>query len=418
MLCIWFLWAVTASAIKEDPPADNGEEGPPADMEEEGPPPDMEEEGPPPDMEEEGPPADMEEEGPPEGKGKGKGKGKGTDYQGEYNPMCDPDSDLYDPTASKCSDEVGEEIWEDEYGPGEMSEEEQEEIMGDGTDSMTEEMADADDGPNFSELDANGDEFIDPNEAAAYGTVNSIPMGQIQEIFKYMDADSDGLVSRAEFESPGADQATEDMAPTLGDCDLNGDGVMESAEWAAACECPDAYLDTCGSPEMCQDMFDLADDDKDGVVTQEEFDGAGEECITADDGDCDAFFAAGKGKATKVSLAKWLRKHFKHTGRNLLALAKLRAQHKKGEFVKLTDLIAKRHLAHRRQRKQNGKASKQNGKAGKVHHSFRQRGHRGNARRAQHLRQKGLRGNARRAQHLRHGGHPTYQQLLLQHMHK
>merc|ERR1719240_674079 len=242
------------------------------------------------------------------------------------------------------------------------------------------------------------------NEAAGYATTNGIDMGDMEEIFKYLDKDSNGVVDRDEFEQKGAQDVTEDMAPSFGDVDLNGDEVLEEEEWSAACECGKAYVDTCGSPEQCKEMFDLADDDTNEVVDEEEFEGGGEECKTADDGNCEFFSAHKTSAVRKISLAKWMRKHFKRSGRNLFALAKIRAQHMKGEFVKLSDLIKKHHLAHRRQHKRNGKARQ-------VQH-LRQRGHRGNTRKVQFLRQKVHRGNARRAQHLRHGGRRAYRQQV------
>jgi len=206
-------------------------------------------------------------------------------------------------------------------------------------------------------------------------------MGEVDAIYDYINVDKDECITREEWAMPGPQEATEDMAPDHGDLDLNGDGVLEMEEWFYACVCSDDnYLDTCGDEDQCKEIFIKADDDEDDVLTKEEFDGAGAECKTADDGNCE-FFAVDK-KPSKVSLKKWLRHHFQGKARNLFAIAKLRAQHLKGKYVKLIGLIAERHLALQRQRHL---ASLKAKKA----QLLKQKGHRGKERQVHHLRQRG-----------------------------
>lgn len=222
-----------------------------------------------------------------------------------------------------------------------QSEHDDERVFGDGNDNMAEEVADVDGGPKFTEMDLDTDGEITRNEAATWCTKNGVNQGDCTAIFDYLDMDpKNDLVTEQEYEAVDAEEVTEDMAPSFSDLDLNGDDFIEWGEWEMACVCGKSYLDSCEDEEFCSDIFEMVDGDKDKKVSKEEFDKAGEECETADDGDC-TFLALKKpskgharknGKTIKTSLSSWVRKHFKRTGASLFALYKLRAQHKKGKF--------------------------------------------------------------------------------------
>jgi len=341
---------------------------------------------------------DEDEEGPGEEKEDGDEEDKGDDEDIISKDPCDPNDENYDPTDPVCA-----EYDEDEEGPGEggppgedggkedygedgwsteyeykceygwcpkcddpefpdydpqdkecMNPKEEEEVFGDGDDTMAEEMVDVDDGPSFEDIDADGDGAITENEAHTYGVAHGLPIDEVDDIFDYMDINEDKSVSREEFESGPSQDATEDMAPSHSDLDLNGDGEIEWLEWEAGCVCGKSYLSTCGDEEFCKDIFKAADDNEDELVSESEFNGAGEECKTADDGNCD-LLALKKSeqvkKLKKFSMASWVRKHFKRSGHNLFALAKLRHQHKKGIFTKLATLIIKKHAQKTRELK-------------------------------------------------------------------
>lgn len=341
-------------------------------------------------------------------------------------PMCyDETHPDFNPEDEKWRYECLGEMPEEEF-PGQWEEEPTlDEVNGDNNDTMVEEVGDVDNGPNFDDFDIDGNGGIDMNEAATYATKNGIPIGEAAEVHDYMDSNpEDGEISRTEWETPGAQEATEDIAPTISDLDMNGDGALEWLEWKYACVCaeeggggPNNYLSTCGSEEFCREIFATADDNEDEIVTKEEFDTAGAECKTADDGNCE-FLSVGKPTSKsfkgslplmfikgKDSLGMWVRKHFKRSRRNLIALARLRAQHMKGKFIKLTDLIklAKLRFARKPQRVPNGKARKVQ--------SLRQKGHLGMAKELQlaakevhYIRKKRHDKNARRVRYLRQRG--------------
>jgi len=338
---------------------DEGEEGDEGDGDDEGPG-DDEEEG-----DEEGGKGKGKKGGKGKGKKgkKGKGKGgdggdddggedgedfsKGEDDCHEWCPKCnDPEDPDYSPQDEEC-----------------LSQKEEEEIMGDGEDSMAEEMVDVDDGPSFEDMDGeDGDGKITIDEAMEYGVAHGLSVDDVSDIFEYMDVNKDKVVDREEFESGGAQEATEDMAPGHSDLDLNGDGDIEWLEWEAGCVCGKSYLDQCGDEEFCKDIFNAADDNDDELVTKEEFDGAGEECKTADDGNCDLMAlkkSAQVKQLKKFSMASWVRKHFKRSGHNLFALAQLRHQHKKGIFTKLSVLVKRNHAKKLNEQHEKAKATKQ-----------------------------------------------------------
>lgn len=290
------------------------------------------------------------------------------------------------------------------------------EVMGNNEDDMAEEMSDMDDGPSFHEFDINQDGGIDINEMMTYATKNGIDLGDAEAMHGYMDQDGDGYVSQSEFEGKGAQDATEDMAPDMGYLDISGDGKLDMEEWSYGCECGKSYLDTCGSEEQCEDIFNTADDDKDGYLTEQEFNDAGDECKTADDGNCD-FLVLGNGDHYRdhrrgrhhghphhgfiadgkiMSLGEFVRKHFKLTGRNLFYLAMLRAQHKNGKSSKVLKFaFAKRHPAHQRPHEHSGKARKEQ--------LMRQKPRHGKAKKARPLMQKDHRlGFRSRLLHLMH----------------
>lgn len=254
----------------------------------------------------------------------------GDDFHEDYKGMCDdPDSPNYNPDHPKCG---GAEMpWCDDpndpdYDPSdpscmggeEMSMDDMEDIHGNGEDNMAEEMTDVDGGPKFEEFDANGDDLIDVNEAVTYGTVNGLPSDEVQDIFDYLDENKDGFVDRDEFDSSKGDEVTEDLAPTHEDLDLNTDGMVDWAEWELACVCGKTYLDTCASETMCKDLYNTADVDGDDLLSKKEFDGAGEACETADDGNC--YILRGSG----IMLRKLLK--VKKSGRAVFALALQRAR--------------------------------------------------------------------------------------------
>lgn len=247
------------------------------------------------------------------------------------DPACDPEDPAFDPKACKCKCECEEK--EEEAPPpkedGPPPEKPPPDPMGNGEDDMAEEMADVDNGPQFEEFDVNGDDKIDMNEAASYGVTNGIPMEEVDSVFKYLDADSDGSITREEWGKEKAKEATEDMAPTLSDLDLNGDGVIEYGEWEMGCVCGKTYLDTCASEDMCADLFESADTNFDKILDKAEFDGAGANCESADDGNCELLASSQPSdvehsKKPSIPLRKFLR--VKVSGHNLFAFAKQRAR--------------------------------------------------------------------------------------------
>jgi Ca2+-binding EF-hand superfamily protein len=274
-------------------------------------------------------------------------KGKDYDPDTGYNPMCDdPDDPDYNPSDPKCTgfdwdscDDPGHADYDPEHP---MCTGEMDDVVGNGEDNMAEEIGDYDDGPSFNEIDTSGDGFIDMNEAVTYATVNGIPASEVQTIFEHLDKDEDGLVSEAEFESDKAEEISEDMAPTHSDLDLNGDGFLEWEEWEVACVCGKSYLDTCADESMCKDIFDASDGDGDGKLTKAEFDSGGDECKTADDGNCDLLASKNPSKVHGITIRKLLK--VKKSGHSIFTLAKQRAR----KFKKANHRIKKVSKQHQR----------------------------------------------------------------------
>ncbi len=132
--------------------------------------------------------------------------------------------------------------------------------------------------PAFTEIDANGDGGITPEELRAYGDLRG------QARFTQTDIDGDGLLTRDELLARGAEQAGERIDRMIGALDSDADGMISLAEMEAR---KDGGERRGGDAHRAEDqsgekrggrgarMFERADADSDGSLSAAEWDAIG-----------------------------------------------------------------------------------------------------------------------------------------------
>jgi Ca2+-binding EF-hand superfamily protein len=164
-------------------------------------------------------------------------------------------------------------------------------------DTLSEEAMDAVE-PGFDDFDVNHDGYITVNEAATYGVRNGVPWGEIQPIFKVMDADGDNKIIHGEFEKayPVSHAMFQDFRAGYKDIDLDHDGVITNNEWMSYCS---GWMDPVRPDQAtCQDLFKAADKfEPFGEIDKHEFETAGHHCHSVDDKHCATLLALKRAAA-------------------------------------------------------------------------------------------------------------------------
>lgn len=197
-------------------------------------------------------------------------------------------------------------------------------------DTLSEEAFDAAE-PHFADLDClKRDSVITINEAATFGVKNGVPWSEIKSIFEALDADKDGSISKAEFNTNKTlhQKFLEDLRTGFKDIDLDGDNLISSKEWMAFCN---GWMTPHPTEKVCNALFKAADTlAPKGEIDRSEFEHAGKQCHSIDDGDCEqptkgTLLQAGSRKSQ--SLAEIVRRSAPRTGEGLFALL-VRRHHK------------------------------------------------------------------------------------------
>lgn len=153
-------------------------------------------------------------------------------------------------------------------------------------DTLSEEAFDAAE-PHFADLDClKRDSQITIDEAATFGVKNGVPWSEIKPIFETLDKNGDGKISKDEFNRNTTlhQKLLEDLRPGFQDIDLDGNNLISTQEWLAFCH---GWMTPHPTEKTCNSLFDAADTLKPkGEIDRSEFENAGRECHSIDDGDC------------------------------------------------------------------------------------------------------------------------------------
>jgi Ca2+-binding EF-hand superfamily protein len=174
-------------------------------------------------------------------------------------------------------------------------------------DTLTEEAFDSVN-PTFSDFDClTKDGVITVNEAATFGVKNGVPWSEIKPVFQHVDANSDGKITSKEFsaEEDSNSKLFQDLRAGFADIDLDGDGLISNDEWMGFCH---GWMTPHPPEKLCKQLFKVADtSDPKNMVNRQEFEQAGKECDSVDDGNCyDAKRKTDReGKKTKDKDSSW-----------------------------------------------------------------------------------------------------------------
>jgi Ca2+-binding EF-hand superfamily protein len=153
-------------------------------------------------------------------------------------------------------------------------------------DTLTEEAFDSVN-PSFSDFDClTKDGVITINEAATFGVKNGVPWSEIKPVFQHVDANGDGKITSKEFsaEEESNSKLFQDLRAGFADIDLDGDGLISKDEWMGFCH---GWMTPHPPEKLCKQLFKVADtSDPKNMVNRQEFEQAGKECDSVDDGNC------------------------------------------------------------------------------------------------------------------------------------
>lgn len=153
--------------------------------------------------------------------------------------------------------------------------------------------------PVFGDLDCiKRDNVVTLNEAATFGVENGIPWSEVKPIFEYVDANHDGEITKDEFDnSKDAKKIIQDFRPGFRDIDLDGDNLISKTEWMAFC---DGWMTPHPTKEVCTELFKASDTMKPkDEIDRQEFENAGKECKSIDDGNCEEFIQLGHNNVNR-----------------------------------------------------------------------------------------------------------------------
>jgi len=156
-------------------------------------------------------------------------------------------------------------------------------------DTLSEEAFDGAE-PVFGDLDCvDRDNVLTLDEAATFGVKNGVPWAEVKPIFEYLDSNGDGEVTVDEYNNakPESDKIIQDFRPGFRDIDLDGDNLISRTEWMAFCN---GWMSPHPTKQVCVELFNASDtmNPKD-EIDRSEFENAGKECSTIDDGNCAEF---------------------------------------------------------------------------------------------------------------------------------